>query len=117
LNSIPELADDRGKSYELKKWDDFETGTTSFNTTQASGEGVLVEEEAASAKGFRGLWKKIAPGEDDLDTDMTITRTDEVEVEHSSASNRNSKRLSRVRMPIIHIEPPAEQPIMQGDIR
>jgi hypothetical protein len=106
ISSIPELADDRGKSYELKKWDDFETGTTSYNTTQASSEGIIVEDEAAAAKGFRGIWKKIAPGESHADTDMTITRTDEVELEISSASNRNSKRLSRAVLPRINVEPP-----------
>jgi hypothetical protein len=105
ISSIPELANDRGKSYELKKWDD-STGTTSYSTTQASREGMLVEDEAAAAKGFRGLWKKIAPGESHADTDMTITRTDEVELEVSSANNRNSKRLSRAVLPRINVEPP-----------
>jgi hypothetical protein len=76
-----------------------------------------VEDEAAAVKGFRGLWKKIAPGESYTDTDMTITRTDEVELQISSASNRNSKRLSRAVVPRINVEPPPEQPTTYGHVR
>jgi hypothetical protein len=108
IRAVPELSGDRGKSYELKKWDDFETGMSSYSTTRASGEGVAQEDEAAAAKGFRNIWKKVTPGENESnrEDDMTITRTSEVELQ---ISDRNSRRLSRKDPPRINIEPPLRE--------
>jgi hypothetical protein len=92
---------DRGKSYELKEWDDVEQGTTLNDTTRESQEVILGEEDLLGGKKNRGMWRKGGSSTSNSQTrsqnkdDMTITKTSEVELQISSASDRYSKRLSR----------------------
>jgi hypothetical protein len=88
------LSKDRGKSYELKQWDDLDQGTTLGDTTRGSNAGSFEEErDAAGRRGIRGLKKTAssAGSSSHKKDDMTITKTSEIELQISSASERLSR--------------------------
>lgn len=88
--SVPELNADRGKSYEMKHWDDLERAISIDKSERSSQDAILdISAQSPPNRTIRGIWDKVTSGEDRPRNkdDMTITRTDEVEV--------LSKRVSR----------------------
>jgi hypothetical protein len=86
---VPELANDKGNSYEMKHWAD-----TEADLERGSQEAILEEEEAPKT-GMSRLWGKIRPksqtGELSSDTDMTITLTSEVELQVEPVKRRPAR--------------------------
>jgi hypothetical protein len=90
IRAIPELNTDRGKSYELKAWDDVERSRPTDNVSE---EAMLeTSGHAPQGKGLRGLWGKVVSNEETSRKrdDMTITRTDEVELRVSTLVSRST---------------------------
>jgi hypothetical protein len=98
IQGAPELSKDLGRSYELKEWDDLEQGATLNDNSRGSQEGILEEGGASSGKPLRSLWRK-GSQDGSKNVDMTITKTSEIELQISSASDRHSKRMSRQPTP------------------
>lgn len=94
--AAPELEQDRGKSYELKPWDDVEGGSKTDGKSLGSQDAILDGEGVGASKGVKGMWKKLRTGEKkpQANDDMTITRTSEFELQVEPASTRNSMRSS-----------------------
>jgi hypothetical protein len=82
ISAIPELADDHGRSYELKSWDDLELGTKKDEASCASEEPLTGDGEGSSARGLNGFWKKGKSSENP--SERTITKTSEVELRVST---------------------------------
>ncbi|KAI4941907.1 hypothetical protein J4E91_010457 [Alternaria rosae] len=87
--NVPELANDKGNSYEMKHWAD-----TEQDLERGSQEAILEEEEAPKT-GMSRLWGKIRPksenGNMNTDTDMTITLTSEVELQVEPMKRRPAR--------------------------
>jgi hypothetical protein len=82
------LATDRGKSYELKEWDDLETGTMVHSYSRGSHDGGIESgSESTTGNGLHSLWKKAKSAEDSPEKkdDMVIKCTSEVELHVTSA--------------------------------
>ncbi|RMZ69388.1 integral membrane [Pyrenophora seminiperda CCB06] len=96
---IPELASDKGQSYQMKHWADAEAGLMRDDSERGS-EGAILddeeedEEEAGSQpkKGITRLLDKLRPrrSSEELDSDMTITMTSEVELQSEFSPGRSS---------------------------
>ncbi|KAF2031315.1 hypothetical protein EK21DRAFT_63495 [Setomelanomma holmii] len=113
IRAAPELEVDRGKSYEMKTWDNVERRPTINTASRGSEEAILkTPTEAKEKAGIRGLWGKITAGgeKSDKKEDMTITRTSEVELQISPASDYNSKRVSRHPPPKVPPKEPQKTP-------
>ncbi|KAH9868670.1 hypothetical protein J1614_007742 [Plenodomus biglobosus] len=90
LHTTPELGSNRVKGYELKHWDDEERRImTSENIARGSQEAILGKEVTQNEpkQGMARLWQKIkkADTNSDMNEDMTITRTSEVEMQSGPA--------------------------------
>ncbi|KAI4674809.1 uncharacterized protein J4E84_010415 [Alternaria hordeiaustralica] len=87
--NAPELANDKGNSYEMKHWAD-----TEQDLERGSQEAILEEEEAPKT-GMSRLWGKVRPksnnGNMTTDTDMTITLTSEVELQVERMKQRPAR--------------------------
>jgi hypothetical protein len=95
------LAKDRGRSYELKEWDDLEHGATLNDTMRGSQEHILEDGDSSSGKSGKsshGIRKK---GSQDgaRKGDMTITKTSEVQLHVSPASDGISRPMMRYPTP------------------
>jgi hypothetical protein len=101
--SVPELASDKGHSYEMKHWADIETGLMEDDSERGSQEAIL-EDEASPKKGITRIWDRLRPtnSNEDVKEDMTITRTSEVELQIETASMRSSRQARRERYGDIH---------------
>ncbi|CAE7207985.1 hypothetical protein PTTW11_09771 [Pyrenophora teres f. teres] len=80
--SVPELANDKGQSYEMKHWADAEAGLMRDDSERGS-EGGILDEEPQPKKGITRLFDKLRSrnSSEDIDRDMTITMTSEVELQ------------------------------------
>lgn len=80
--SVPELASDKGQSYELKHWADAEAGLMRDDSERGS-EGAILDDEPQPKKGITRLFGKLRSRSslEDIDGDMTITMTSEVELQ------------------------------------
>jgi hypothetical protein len=113
IRAVPELEADHGKSYEMKQWNDVERGPPDNNASRGSEEGILESQaEGEKRDGIRRLWEKITSrGEkNEKKEDMTITRTSEVELQISPASDFGSKRSSRQPPPKVPTKNPPNGP-------
>lgn len=94
--SVPELNDDHWEGYELRQWDDLERASS--NQAERGSEDAILEipGQAPSSRSKRGIWGKAISSRDRSRTqdEMTITRTDEVEILSKRAS-REQKALNR----------------------
>ncbi|KAF2856944.1 hypothetical protein T440DRAFT_494693 [Plenodomus tracheiphilus IPT5] len=101
LNSIPELGSDRGKSYELKHWDDAERRILASEDIERGSQEAILDNEVATEEqpkqGVARLWQKIRNPESSpcMTEDMTITRTSEFELQSEPATGPNSKNPSQ----------------------
>jgi hypothetical protein len=102
-SGVPELASDKGHSYEMKHWADVETGLMGDDSERGSQEAIL-EDEAPPKKSITRLWDILRPSnsKEEIKEDMTITRTSEVELQIETASMRSSRRERRERYGDIH---------------
>jgi hypothetical protein len=80
--AIPELAHDRGRSYELKAWDELELGTKKDEASCASEDALTGNGEESSGKRLNGFWKRSRSSE--YTSERTITKTSEVELRVST---------------------------------
>jgi hypothetical protein len=86
LRGAPELVNDKGHSYEMKHWADAEG-----DLERGSHEAILDEEETPKT-GMSRLWGKMKPkSTEELDSDMTISMTSEVELQFEPAQRRPSR--------------------------
>jgi hypothetical protein len=100
---VPELASDKGHSYEMKHWADVETGLMGDESERGSQEAIL-DDETLPKKGITRLWDKLrtSNSREEIKEDMTITRTSEVELQIETASMRSSRQTRRERYGDIH---------------
>ncbi|KAH5690820.1 hypothetical protein HBI23_013520 [Parastagonospora nodorum] len=101
IQGAPELAKDRGRSYELKEWDDLEHGVTLNDTMRGSQERILEDGDSSSGKSGKsshGIRKK-GSQDDARKGDMTITKTSEVQLHVSPASDGISRPMMRYPTP------------------
>jgi hypothetical protein len=102
-SGVPELASDKGHSYEMKHWADVETGLMADDSERGSQEAIL-EDEAPRKKSITRLWDILrqSNSKEEIKEDMTITRTSEIELQIETASMRSSRRERRERYGYIH---------------
>jgi len=83
------LAKDRGRSYELKDWDDLENGTI----TGGSQERILDDGDSSSGKSRKSSHEIPKKGSQDgaRKNDTTITKTSEIQL-HVSPANEGTSR-------------------------
>lgn len=115
LRSVPELANDKGRSYEMKHWDDAERRIMGDDDVERGSQEAILENEAGAQpkQNVARLWDKIRKRESEISRkeDMTITRTSEVELQIGPASGHNSKRSSRHQPQRTSSIPPLRPPI------
>jgi hypothetical protein len=87
------LAKDRGRSYELKEWDDLEHGTI----TRGSQERILDDGDSLSGKSGKLSHEIPKKGSHDgaRKSDMTITKTSEIQLHVSPANEGTSRPMMR----------------------
>lgn len=95
------MAKDRGRSYELKEWDDLEHGTTLNDTTRGSQERILEDGDSASGKSGKSSHEIRKEGSHDSvrKNDMTITKTSEIQLHVSPANDGSSRPIMRYPTP------------------
>ncbi|KAF1936522.1 hypothetical protein EJ02DRAFT_82359 [Clathrospora elynae] len=101
--SVPELASDKGQSYELKHWVDAEMSLMVDGSEDGSEQDILADgseqailkEAAPPKKSIVRVLGKLKGSTEDAKEDMPITRTSEVRLQNDPASVRSSRRLSR----------------------
>ncbi|KAG9189904.1 hypothetical protein G6011_06772 [Alternaria panax] len=110
--SVPELANDKGQSYEMKHWAD-----TEGDLERASKEAILNEQDAPK-KGMSRLWGKIKRcSTEQLDSDMTITMTSEVELQVEDGQRRPSRYATHGDLHENHMPLPPLAPRSRGHDR
>lgn len=89
---IPELAKDKGQSYEMKHWADAEPGLMEDELDRSSREAIL-EVEGPSQTGITRFLGKLRPKSStaEMDRDMTITMTSQVEQQIEPAGPRSPR--------------------------
>ena len=100
---MPELANDKGHSYEMKHWTDVERGLMVDESERGSQEAIL-DDEAPPKNGMTRLWDKLrtSNSREEVKEDMTITRTSEVKLQIETPSRRSSRQARRERYGDIH---------------
>ncbi|RYO35209.1 hypothetical protein AA0113_g11557 [Alternaria arborescens] len=111
--SVPELANDKGQSYEMKHWAD-----TEGDLERGSSQEAILEEEESPKKGMSRLWGKIKRSSaEELDSDMTITVEREVELQVESGQRRPSRYATHGDLHENHMPLPPLAPRSRGHDR
>jgi hypothetical protein len=98
--SVPELANDKGQSYEMKHWAD-----TEGDLERGSSQEAILEEEESPKKGMSRLWGK------------TITVEREVELQVESGQRRPSRSATHGDLHENHMPLPPLAPRSRGHDR
>ncbi|KAL6712563.1 hypothetical protein ACN47E_000440 [Coniothyrium glycines] len=98
LQGVLEVSVDKGKSYEMKHWDEAERRIMEDDAARGSQEAILeIHDDGDPRQGMSRMWEKVRKSATRIERkeDMTITRTSEVELQIESASGANARRVSR----------------------